>query len=84
MLKTVSKKHLIREIKSKLDNSSLSFTIAGVVLFGSTAKGSRVVDSDIDVLIVAENINPKRQKRDYEIAQIKHIISGRPLDIVFI
>ncbi len=84
MLKMFSKKHLIREIESKLDNSSLSFTITGVMLFGSIAKGSGAIDSDIDVLIIANNINPKRQKRDYEIAEIKHIISGRPLDIVLI
>ena len=33
-------------------------------------------------MIVADNINPKRQRRGFEIAQIKSRFSGVPIDIL--
>ena len=35
-------------------------------------------------MIVPNNMNPKRQRRGFEIAQIKSLFSGVPLDILLI
>lgn len=75
-------KEMIREIKEKLENSSFAFSIIGVVLFGSRARGSEESHSDIDILIVAKNINPKLHRRINEILQIKKLFKGIPLDIL--
>jgi predicted nucleotidyltransferase len=49
--------------------------IVAVLLFGSWTKGTETPDSDLDLLVAAENINPKRQRRGMEITYIKQCLS---------
>ncbi len=81
-MKTYPKKFLIDQIKLKLEKAVLKFNIRGAVVFGSKVKGTDKTCSDTDIMIVANNINPKRQRRGFEIAQIKSLFSGVPLDIL--
>ena len=48
--------------------------IVAVLLFGSCTKGTETPDSDLDLLVAAENINPKRQRRGMEITYIKQCL----------
>ncbi|MBA7525972.1 hypothetical protein ES705_18132 [subsurface metagenome] len=81
-MKSYSKKLLIDQIKLKLEKEVLKFNIMGAVVFGSKVKGTDKTCSDTDILIIADNINPKRQRRGSEIAQIKSLFAGTPLDIL--
>lgn len=59
--------------------------IKSALLFGSWATGTQTEDSDIDILIVSTEINPKRHRRGKEIAHIKEWLShGLPLDILLL
>jgi predicted nucleotidyltransferase len=61
---------LAEDIKRALiteGKKSIPFDIVGALLFGSWAKGAETPDSDIDLLIVADGINPKRHRRGMEI-----------------
>jgi len=60
----------------------LPMNIKAVVLFGSWAKGTATPDSDVDLLVIADNIHPKRHRRGTEIAQIKRCLSILTLDIL--
>ncbi|MBI4745219.1 MAG: nucleotidyltransferase domain-containing protein [Deltaproteobacteria bacterium] len=75
-------KSIFNNIKNSLENSNLTFSLLGAVVFGSSARGEATPHSDIDILIVAEGINPKRHKRGEEILQIKKILHPVPLDIL--
>lgn len=80
-------KQLPKDIKKVLISEvgkSLPFDILAALLFGSWAKGTETPDSDIDLLIVAEGINPKRHRRGGEIAYIKHCFPGLFLDILLL
>jgi predicted nucleotidyltransferase len=47
--------------------------------------GTQTEDSDIDILIISTEINPKRHRRGKEIAGIKEWISlGLPVDITLL
>ena len=70
------------QIKLKLENVILPFNIMGAVLFGSRVKGISTVSSDTDIIIIANNISPKRQRRGVEITQIKMLLTGISLDIL--
>ncbi len=70
------------QIKLKLENAILPFNIMGAVLFGSRIKGISTISSDTDIIIIANNINPKRHRRGVEITQIKKLFTGIPLDIL--
>jgi len=52
------------------------------LLFGSWAQGTETPDSDVDLLVVASNINPKRHRRGMEIAYIKKCLPALSLDIL--
>lgn len=59
--------------------------VIAAVIYGSWAKGMQAEDSDIDILIVSDAINPKKHKRGKEIANIKEWLSlGLPLDILLL
>ena len=75
---------LIEYIKRNLEGKkeSLPINVKAMVLFGSWAKGTATPDSDVDLLVVAGNIHPKRQRRGAEIAQIKQYLPGLALDIL--
>ena len=82
MTKPYSKKLPVEQIKLKLQSVVLPFNIVGAVLFGSKVKGTDTICSDTDIMIIADNINPKRQRRGFEITQIKRLFAGPPLDIL--
>jgi len=63
----------------------LPFKIKACVLYGSFARGSQTPDSDIDVLFVSDEVNPKKHRRGQETASIKTCFSlGLPLDILLL
>src|SRR3972149_9289205 len=71
------------EIKNKLAASPIK--IIAVVIYGSWAKGMQTEDSDLDILIISDEINPKKHKRGREIARIKEWLSiGLSLDILLL
>lgn len=72
------------EIKASLKDAELPFEISGVIFFGSRSTGRAAPDSDFDLLIVAENINPKRHRRGQEILAIKRRLPLVPLDILLL
>jgi predicted nucleotidyltransferase len=71
-------------IKTTLENNRFPFIVSGAVLFGSVAKGSHTRDSDIDLLVVAENINPRLHRRKKEIIELKHSFPGKTMDILLL
>lgn len=75
---------ILVEIKEALERSSLPFDISGVIAFGSRAKGKATLHSDLDLLIVADGINPKRHRRGEEILRLKHYLPAVPLDILLL
>lgn len=56
--------------------------IMAALLFGSWAQRAETPDSDVDLLVVASNINPKRHRRGMEIADIKKCLPALSLDIL--
>jgi HEPN domain-containing protein/predicted nucleotidyltransferase len=65
--------------------NSLPFKIKASVLFGSFARGTFTADSDIDILVVSDEINPRKQSRGKNVAQIKECLSSEhPLDILLL
>jgi len=65
--------------------NNIPFSIIAIALFGSYALNQNTDDSDIDLLVVADGINPKLHKRAKEIAVLKKILSiGIPLDIMLL
>ena len=71
------------EIKNKLAASPIK--IIAAVIYGSWAKGMQTEDSDLDILIISDEINPKKHKRGREIARIKEWLSiGLSLDILLL
>ncbi len=78
---------LTDHIRKTLDTKArglLSFDIKAALLFGSRSRGSEENNSDIDLLIVADDINPKRHRRGAEIASIKRIFTELSLDILLL
>jgi len=72
------------QIKVKLKQARLPFEIVGAVLFGSRVKETATIYSDIDMIVVANGINPKCHRRGFEISQIKSFLPGIPLDILLL
>ena len=75
------------DIKEKITEKliNMSFEIKAVVLYGSYARKTHEEDSDIDILIVSDQVNPKRHRRGKEITIIKGSIALRlPLDILLL
>ena len=59
--------------------------IMGAVLYGSWVKGKETPESDLDLLIVSDRINPRRHKRSKEIAVLKRaLFIGFPMDILLL
>jgi len=75
---------LIEYIRNNLEEkrNSLPMDIKATVLFGSWAKGTATSDSDVDLLIVADDINPIRHRRGEEIAQVKRCLLALTLDVL--
>lgn len=74
---------IIRNISDRL--KSLPIKVKAAAIYGSWAKGTQKEDSDIDILMIADEVNSKKQKRGSEIATIKeHISLDYPLDILLL
>lgn len=59
--------------------------VIAAVIYGSWARGQQTEDSDVDMLIISNAINPKKHKRGEEIACMKDWLSlGIPLDILLL
>lgn len=71
------------EITKRLATAPI--TIIEAAIYGSWAKGTQTQNSDLDILIISDGINPKKHKRGREIARIKESLSlGFPLDILLL
>ncbi len=71
-------------IKERIANGlkKLPVKVRSAVIYGSWAKGTQKEDSDIDILMISDEVNPRKQKRGREIATIKEQLSVYvPLDI---
>lgn len=59
--------------------------IISAVIYGSLAKGTQTADSDIDILLVSDEVDPRKNKRGKDVARIKESLSiGIPLDILLL
>ncbi|MFW6138136.1 MAG: HEPN domain-containing protein [Spirochaetota bacterium] len=74
--------NIIREVGSKIEILPLDIVCA--VLFGSVAAGTYKSSSDIDLLLSATNINPKRHRRGEETARVKKYFAIKPLDVILL
>jgi len=77
----------LSDIKNNMTSQvhSLPFKIKASVLYGSFARGAFTADSDIDILAVSDEVNPRKQRRGKDIAQIKECLSsGQPMDILLL
>lgn len=78
---------MIEEIKNQITSifQYLPIKVISAVIYGSWARMENTKDSDIDMLIISNDINPKRQRRRKEIASIKEqLFIGYPLDILLL
>ena len=82
----MTKAEAIEYIRSNLKEKggTLPLDVRAALLFGSWVRGVQSPDSDIDLLVVAENINPKRHRRGEEIAKLKRYLPELPLDILLV
>lgn len=71
------------DITKKLSTSPIP--IISAAIYGSWIKGMQTQDSDLDILLISDEINVKKHKRGREIMQIKECLSmGLPLDILLL
>jgi HEPN domain-containing protein/predicted nucleotidyltransferase len=64
---------------------NLPVKVRSAAIYGSWAKGTQKEDSDIDILMISDEVNPRKQKRGREIATIKEQLSIYvPLDILLL
>jgi HEPN domain-containing protein/predicted nucleotidyltransferase len=73
-----------RSLAARLRSAKLSYRILGVILFGSTARDEATSHSDVDLLVVAEPLPEKPHRRAPEIAELKRLFSGVPLDVLLL
>lgn len=77
----MDQKELITVFSRKIQK--LPHRIVAAILFGSWAKGNAREDSDVDLLIVVENVHPERRKRIPDITRLKRTLAlDLPLDIL--
>lgn len=74
----------IERIKKAIEGCKVRFDIYGVIVFGSRVKGRARPESDFDILVVAEGINPKRHRRGDEIIQLKRCLPVKPADVLLL
>jgi len=73
---------LINKIRKIFQQIRLPITIHGVVAFGSRVRDIYTDESDLDLLVVASGIHPRRQQRDKDILRIKKQLPAFPIDIL--
>jgi len=65
--------------------NALHKKVKAAALYGSFARGTQQIDSDIDMLVVSDEVNPRRHKRGKEIAAIKHSLAlDDPVDMLLL
>jgi len=74
----------IRSVLSQAAGTFEDFAVTGAVLFGSAARETQTKGSDTDLLLVAEGLHPKRNRRGAQVAQIKSLFPKIPLDILLL
>ena len=80
MRKIVDIKEIIME---RLKTSPIK--IKSAAIYGSWARGTQMEDSDLDMLLVSDDIASKKHRRGKEVAQMKQWLSiGLPIDILFL
>jgi predicted nucleotidyltransferase len=87
MVSMNDKKKIAEHLKLVLSQAARtieSFSVTGAVLFGSVGRGTQTKDSDADLLVVAEGLNARRNRRGSQIAQIKSLFPKIPLDILLL
>ncbi len=73
------KENIIERLKT------LPIKIKAAAIYGSMAKRTQNKDSDVDLLIIAENLKAKKHKRGKDIVAIKEVLAlGYPLDILLL
>jgi HEPN domain-containing protein/predicted nucleotidyltransferase len=80
----IVKDSFLKETGFVLKEAMLRFRVIAAVAFGSQVKGLASSFSDIDLLVVAEGINPKRHRRGEEIAEIKQALPALFLDLLLL
>ncbi|MBI4745910.1 MAG: HEPN domain-containing protein [Deltaproteobacteria bacterium] len=72
-----------RAIVSGLRN--LPIKVRSAAIYGSSARGTQTRDSDLDLLLISEDVNPRRHRRGNTIAMIKEKLAlDIPLDILLL
>lgn len=74
----------LRKFPKNIHLLKLPFTIIGMAAFGSRVKEYFKEDSDMDLLVVASGIPPKRHRRGEQIAGLKKLLPLMPLDILLL
>jgi len=72
----------LMRVSDALRTARLLFQIVGAVVFGSSATGRATASSDLDLLVVARGIPPKRHRRTREVVQIKRVLPDIPVDVL--
>ena len=49
----------LKDMRGVLEQSTFPFELVGAVVFGSRVKGKCIIHSDLDILIIADGVNPK-------------------------
>ena len=59
--------------------------IMAAAIYGSWARGAQTKNSDVDILIISNEVNPKRQRRGKEISLFKEsLYIGQPVDVLLL
>jgi HEPN domain-containing protein/predicted nucleotidyltransferase len=74
---------LLGRIRDGLKRSRLA-QVVGAVVFGSRARGTATSPSDIDLLVVAQELRSKPHRRAEEIAGIKRHLPALALDVLLL
>jgi len=77
----------IKDIQEKIKDSlkKLPFEIISAVIYGSWASRAQGESSDLDLLIVSNEIHHKKNKRGKDIAIVKEVLSlALPLDVMLL
>ena len=73
-----------RLVLSQAAGSFEGFSVSGAVLFGSVARETQTKGSDADLLVVAEGLPARRNRRGAQVVQIKSLFPKIPLDILLL
>jgi len=74
----------IQLVLSQAARTIEGFSVTSAVLFGSVARETQTKNSDADLLVVAEGLNARRNRRGARAAQIKSLFPKIPLDILLL